>query len=73
MNEIYICDRCKKVNVSYLKEQILKMDPNALIKLGCVNMCGIGRIKPFVILNKIPLIAESNEELVELIKEKIKE
>ncbi len=73
MNEIHLCDKCKKVNAHYIKEQVLRIDPNIKIKMGCVNMCGVGRMKPFAILNKIPIIAESNEELVELIRKKIKE
>jgi uncharacterized protein YuzB (UPF0349 family) len=49
------------------------MDSNAKIIVGCQAMCGIGRMKPFVIVNHIPVIAETKEELLKKVKEQIKE
>ncbi len=68
MNEFRICDQCKGTNVKSLKSKLEALDPNAKIMIGCQNMCGIGRTKPFVIVNHIPVIANTEEELLEKVK-----
>lgn len=70
MNKYGICDKCKAVNTKSIVSKIKEFDKTAEFLIGCQNFCGIGRTKPFVILNNIPIIAENEEELIEKIKEK---
>ncbi len=70
-NEYRICDKCKGVDHLSLTNKIKEFDPNAEIIIGCQNFCGIGRTKSFVILNHIPIIADTEDELINKIKEKI--
>jgi len=72
LNNFKICNKCKAVNAPLLVEKIRKLAQDANIELGCVNACGIGMRKPFVILNDIFISADNLDELFEKIKEKIK-
>lgn len=63
-----ICDKCKGTNIKTLVPKLKEME-NAEIEIGCQNFCGIGRSKPFVIVNHIPIIAESEDELIEKVRE----
>lgn len=67
--EYKICDKCKGVSVSSLKKEIQKIDREATFDIRCHNLCGIGRTKPFVIVGHIPIIADTEEELIQKIKE----
>ena len=72
MNNIYkICDKCKAVNTDAIISEIKKLDETAEFNIGCQGFCGIGRTKPFVILNNMPIIANDENELIQKIKEKI--
>lgn len=70
-NKFGICDKCKGVDYKSIIGKIKEIDKDAEIVLGCQNFCGIGRSKPFVILNHIPIIADNENELINKIKEKI--
>lgn len=70
-NEYRICDKCKAVNTKRLVKSIQEIDNDSIIKIGCQNFCGIGRTKPFIILNNIPIICDSEDELINKIKERI--
>lgn len=67
--EYKICDQCKGVNVASLQKKILKIDNAATFDVRCHNLCGIGRTKPFVIVGHIPVIADTEEELIQKLKE----
>lgn len=71
-NEFRICDKCKAMNVSSIVPKLEEIDPNAKIIRGCQNFCGIGRTKKFAIVNHIPIIADTEEELILKIKEFLK-
>ena len=49
-----------------------EIDANAEIIVGCQNICGICRTKPFTIVNGMPIIASTEDELISKIKEKAK-
>lgn len=70
-NEYRICDKCKAVNTEKLVKIIQEIDNDSIIKIRCQNFCGIGRTKPFIILNNMPIISDSEDELINKIKEKI--
>lgn len=46
-----------------------ELNKNAKIEVGCQNFCGVGRRKPFVIVNHIPIIADSEDELITKVKD----
>ncbi|HHW69266.1 MAG TPA: DUF1450 domain-containing protein [Tenericutes bacterium] len=72
MNSFKICNKCKSTNVDRLINKIKELDKNSVIETGCVNVCGIGMRKPFVIHNDILIIADDIDELIKKIQEKIK-
>jgi len=73
MNEYKTCDICSGFNYETLVEKIKLIDSNAKIELGCQNMCAIGSEKPFVIVNGILLFDENEDNLIEKIKDIIKQ
>jgi len=72
MNNIKVCNLCAATNIETLIPRIKEVDANAEIEIGCVGFCGIGATKSFLILNSIPIIASSEDELIEKLKEQIK-
>lgn len=70
-NKYGICDKCKGVAYKSIINKIKEFDKDAEISLGCQNFCGIGRSKPFVIINHIPIIADNEDDLINKIKKKI--
>lgn len=72
-NEFRICDKCKAINVNSLVAKLKELDSDCTIKIGCQNFCGIGMTKPFVIVNNVPVISINEEELIDKIKEMIKD
>ena len=69
MNKIGICDKCKAVNYKLIMKEIKKLDREVQFVIGCQNMCGIGRNKPFVILNHKPVIGDNEQDLINKIKD----
>lgn len=70
-NEFRICDKCKGTNIKTLIPKLKLIDASANIIVGCQNLCGIGRTKSFAIVNHIPVIAETENELIEKIEKQI--
>ena len=66
--EIRICDLCKATNIKTLLPTLKENFPEAIVKIGCQNMCGIGATKNFAIVDHIPVIAENEKELIDKIK-----
>jgi uncharacterized protein YuzB (UPF0349 family) len=73
MNEFKVCDICEAVNSESLIRRLKEIDPNADIIVGCHGFCGIGAIKPYVIVNGIPAIAATEDEVIEKVKEMLKD
>jgi len=68
MNKFGICNKCDSTNAEHLKKKLQEIDSKAIIEVRCQNLCGIGRTKPFVVVNHIPIIADSEQELLEKVK-----
>ena len=66
MNEFKICNKCRGYDFEELKKELEKLDPSAKIMVGCQSMCAK---RPFVIVNGIPVIEESIEEVIKKVKE----
>lgn len=71
-NEFRICNICKAVNFKSLEKKLKELDSEATINIGCQNVCGIGRSRPFVIVNHRLVVAENEDELINKVKEIIK-
>ena len=71
MNQFRICDKCKATNVDTLLPKLKELDSNAEIIIGCQNFCGIGARKPFVICNHVPIVADTEDELINKVKQAI--
>ena len=69
MNEFKICNKCRGDDFEKLKKELEKLDTSAKIMVGCQSMCAIGDKRPFVIVNAIPVIEESIEEVIKKVKE----
>ena len=68
MSKYKICDKCKGFDYKKIISEIKKIDNAAEFEIGCQNFCGVGRTKPFVILNNKPIIADNINELINKIK-----
>lgn len=71
MNQFRICDKCKGFNINTLLPRLKQLDANAEIIIGCQNFCGIGARKPFVICNHVPIVVETEDELIDKVKQAI--
>lgn len=67
--KISICNKCKSVNYISLLRKLKEIYPDAKYEIGCNNMCGIGRSKVVIILDNKPIIADTEEELINKIKQ----
>lgn len=68
MNEFKICDICKAIDEASLGSRLKELDPDCEIIVGCQGFCGIGATKNFVIVNGIPAIADTEDEVIEKVK-----
>ncbi len=66
---ISICNKCKAVNYASILKKLKEIYPDAKYEIGCNNMCGIGRSKVVIILDNKPIIADTEEELINKIKQ----
>ena len=71
MNQFRVCDKCKGTNINSLLSRLKEIDSSAEVIVGCQNICGIGAKKPFVICNHVPIIADTEDELIEKVKKAI--
>ncbi len=72
MNTIKICDLGKMSEYKdKFIETIKELDNSIEIEVNCLKMCGICNTKYFAIIDGIPLMKDSYEELINSIKEKI--
>jgi uncharacterized protein YuzB (UPF0349 family) len=66
--KISICDKCKSIDYKRILNKLRKLYPDADYELGCNNMCGIGRNKVVILLDNKPIIADTENELIEKLK-----
>ena len=72
-NVFKTCDVCQAINIKTLIPRLKNIDRNAKIEVGCQNFCAIGRTKPFVLVNGIPIIANTEDEVISKVKDSLKE
>jgi len=68
---VKICDNCKNINLDKIIKVIRDIDNDIEIITGCNNFCGICRTKAFIVLNNIPIIKETEADLIDEIKRKL--
>ena len=71
MNQFRVCDKCRGTNLNSLLPKLKEIDEAAEVIIGCQNFCGIGARKPFVICNHTPIVADTEEELIDKLKQVI--
>lgn len=71
MHKIEICDKCKGTNIKSLLPKIEKLCPDASIKVGCIQFCGVGRDNIVILVDHIPIIGKTEEEALAKLKEKL--
>lgn len=69
MNEFRLCDICKAVNSESMVARLKEIDPEAHFEIGCQGFCAIGATQPFVIVNGMPVIADTEDEVINKVKE----
>lgn len=69
MNEFKVCNICKAVNSESMIKRLKEIDSEAEIIVGCQGFCAVGAVKPFVIANGIPIIDETEDKVIEKVKE----
>ena len=71
MYKIELCDKCKATNIKSLVPKIKNISNDIEIKIQCIGYCGIGRDKIVVLFNHIPIIGNTEEEIIKKLKEKM--
>ena len=71
MYKIEVCDKCKATNVSTLVPKIKSISDDIEVEIHCIQFCGIGRNKIVVLVNHVPIMGDTEEEVIEKIKEKM--
>ena len=71
MHKIEICDLCKKNNLKSLIPKIKDICPIADIKIGCIHFCGIGKNKIVILFDHIPIIGDTEDEVIKKLAEKM--
>lgn len=72
MNEFKLCNICNSDNVESLVSKLKEVDASAIVEIGCQGLCAIGATKLFVIVNGIPAIGITEDEVIEKVKEILK-
>ncbi|MGL4337481.1 MAG: DUF1450 domain-containing protein [Turicibacter sp.] len=68
-NEFRVCDKCKATNINTLLPRLKEIDADAKVFIGCQSYCGPGRDRSFVFVNNKPVVAATEDELIEKVKE----
>ena len=71
MHKVELCDKCKATDVNSLVPKIKKIYNDLDIKIHCIQYCGIGRDKIVVLLDHIPIIGDSEEEVINKLRDKL--
>lgn len=71
MYKLELCNKCKATNVNSLLPKIRNISDDIEIIIHCIQYCGIGRDRIVVLLDHIPIIGDTEEEVIEKIVNKI--
>lgn len=71
-NNIKLCDKCAAVDIKTIQNELNKTNKEIDYEIGCLSFCGIGRTKPFAIVNNTPIISTTIAELITKIQEVLK-
>lgn len=71
MYKIEVCDKCKATNVNTLVPKIKSISDDIEVEIHCIQFCGIGRNKIVVLVNHVPIMGDTEDEVIEKIKQKM--
>lgn len=71
MNEFKTCNKCSSFDGNELANRLKEIDSTARVIVACQSMCAVGAKSPFVIVNGIPVIAPTIDEVIEKVREMI--
>ena len=71
MNEFKTCNKCSGFNGDELAKKLKEVDSTAKVMVACQSMCAVGAKSPFVIVNGIPVIAPTIDEVIEKVRKMI--
>jgi len=71
MNEFKTCNKCSGFDGDELAKRLKELDGTAKVMVACQSMCAVGAKSSFVIVNGIPVIAPTIDEVIEKVKEMI--
>lgn len=69
MHKIEVCDKCKATNIKSLVPKIKSLSSDIEIQIHCIQFCGIGRDKIVVLFDHMPIIGNTEEEVLGKLKE----
>jgi uncharacterized protein YuzB (UPF0349 family) len=69
--EVKICDKNRIINSNKITKIINDIDDDIEIIVGCNNFCAICRTKGVAVINNMPIIKDTEEELIEEIKRRL--
>lgn len=71
MNEFKTCNKCSSFDGNILAQRLKEIDSTAKVVVACQSMCAVGAKRPFVIVNGIPVMGDTIDEVIEKVKEMI--
>lgn len=71
MHKVELCDRCKATNIKSLVPKIKSICSDIEIQIHCIQFCGVGRDKIVVLLDHVPIMGDTEEEVINKLKEKM--
>lgn len=71
MHKIELCDKCKATNVKSLVPKIQSISNDIEIQIHCIQFCGVGRDKIVVLLDHVPIIGSTEDEMLEQLRNKL--
>ena len=71
MNEFKTCNKCSGFDGNELARRLKEVDSESKVIVACQSMCAVGAKRPFVIVNGIPVIASTIDEVIEKVRDMI--
>ena len=71
MHKVELCEKCKATDAKSLVPKIRRISNDIEMQIHCIQFCGVGRDKIVVLLDHVPIIGSSENEIIKKISEKI--
>lgn len=67
MKIIKLCDACPNIDIEKL-ENLFSVPNEIEFEVGCISMCAVCQTKAFAVFNGVPIICNTEDELIEKLK-----